>query len=424
MKKKEKCVLPSYKKLMDVGLSGLCIAKGKHPEKFSHIKQEKLIRTIEENVRLAEELSKNNKNILPNRVWLRENGYGILVSAISRCPEKFDHIKQEKLLKTVDEHVKIAEELAKNNKGILHPQSWLQNNGYGGLSSMMSKYPDKFSHIKQEKLTRTIKENVRLAEDLAKKNNGILYSKKWLRENGYDGLYVCIAKYPNKFSHIEQEKLIKTIDQYVKIAEDLAKKNNGILPGGGWLVKHKYSGIFKYLKKYPEKFSHIKQNYKGGNTIEKNIKIAEDLAKNNNGLLPNCTWLSKNRYLCVYKSLLKYPEKFAHIKQEKLFKTVDEQIRIAEKLAKRNKEILPNTYWLIKNGYKALAQSMYKHPEKFAHVKQKKIKKTVKEHIKKYKELIKNNNGVHYSVYWLQNNGYYGLAGCIKKHPEKFKNIK
>ena len=369
MKKKEKCVLPSYKKLMDVGLSGLCIAKGKHPEKFSHIKQEKLIRTIEENVRLAEELSKNNKNILPNRVWLRENGYGILVSAISRCPEKFDHIKQEKLLKTVDEHVKIAEELAKNNKGILHPQSWLQNNGYGGLSSMMSKYPDKFSHIKQEKLTRTIKENVRLAEDLA-------------------------------------------------------KKNNGILPGGGWLVKHKYSGIFKYLKKYPEKFSHIKQNYKGGNTIEKNIKIAEDLAKNNNGLLPNCTWLSKNRYLCVYKSLLKYPEKFAHIKQEKLFKTVDEQIRIAEKLAKRNKEILPNTYWLIKNGYKALAQSMYKHPEKFAHVKQKKIKKTVKEHIKKYKELIKNNNGVHYSVYWLQNNGYYGLAGCIKKHPEKFKNIK
>ena len=40
-----------------------------------------------------------------------------------------------------------------------------------------------------------------------KKVKGILPSKKWLIKNGYRELVKCMEKHPEKFAHIEQNKL-------------------------------------------------------------------------------------------------------------------------------------------------------------------------------------------------------------------------
>lgn len=211
MKMKPKCILPNQKWLLNNGVIGLAQCIRKYPEKFAHIKQEKMLKTTEEHVRIAENLARKNNNILQNIFWLNKNGYRDLSAIISKYPEKFAHIKQSKKYKTIEEQVKIAEDLAKSNKGFLPSSGWLQKNGYNGLSQMIYKYPKRFSHIKQEKLIKTIDEAINEAEELAKKNNNILQNPWWLITNGYRYLYKFIRKYPERFSHIKQIKLRKAI---------------------------------------------------------------------------------------------------------------------------------------------------------------------------------------------------------------------
>ncbi len=109
---------------------------------------------------------------------------------------------------------------------------------------------------------KTIKEHIAIAEQLAKDNNGILPSQNWLRNNNYIGLYCCIIKFPEKFKHIEQEKKFKTIEEQVVIAQQLAKDNNGILPSPYWLKNNGYSAIEVMIRRHPEKFKHIEQKKK------------------------------------------------------------------------------------------------------------------------------------------------------------------
>ena len=72
----------------------------------------------------------------------------------------------------------------------------------------------------------------------------------------------------------------KTVEETVKIAEGLAKNNHGLLPDSRWLTRHGYSRILPAMKKYPEKFKHIKREYKQiRKPIRDYVKLAEKYLK-------------------------------------------------------------------------------------------------------------------------------------------------
>lgn len=326
-------------------------------------------KSVDEWVVIAEKLAEDNGGILPNYLWLRKNGYHGLTSCMFIHPEKFHHIKQLKSYVDLSEHQSTAEKLAKENGGILPSGKWLKNNGYSGLKKAIYKYPDQFRSFKQEKLQKSIKDHIKTAEKLAKENGGTLQCGNWLKTNGYSGLNFVMGKYPDEFKHIKQEKKRKKLDEQVLLADKLAKENGGILPNQAWLQNNCHSGLAHCIVKYPNSFKHIKQEYKGGIKIDEHIKLSKKLAKENGGILPATSWLKNNGYSKIVQAKQDHPEQFSIFKQEKLYKTIDEWVLVAIDLAKENGGILPCGNWLKKNGYGGLDSSMYQNPNKFKHIK-------------------------------------------------------
>jgi len=255
---------------------------------------------------------KKAKGVLPSYTWIRKNGLSGLCSYMYKHPEIFEHIDQEKFIKFADEYVKIAEELEKKY-GVLPKPKWLKENGHTNLTSCMLRNPLKFAHITQEKSFKKINEYVKIAEDLEKKY-GTMPRYKWLRENGYTNLAACKIKYPERFAHIKQDNCLRTLNEWVKFAEDL-EDEHGILPNAIW-VQNKYSGLYKNILLYPEQFTHIKQE-KLQKTVDEWVKIAEEMEKQY-GKLPNPSWLQKNGFDNLYNCKRRHPEKFSHIKQFKV----------------------------------------------------------------------------------------------------------
>lgn len=184
-----------------------------------------------------------------------------------RYPDLFSHIEQARTKKTLREHVADAEQLAADNGGVLQNSFWLQNNGYRALYMAMRTKPALFSHLVQERKFKQPEEWVPIAEQLAADNGGSLPNYRWLTKEGYNGLPQIMKKYPNLFSHITQNKLRKTSEEWIPIAEQLATENGG-LPSTSWLIKNGYNGLYEARKKHPHFFSHIltlaKASGKGG----------------------------------------------------------------------------------------------------------------------------------------------------------------
>jgi hypothetical protein len=274
------------------------------------------VKTPEEYVKFAEKLANENNRILPCLRLLETNGYYGLVHCIRNYPELFKHIKQDyRGGKDPKEWVDIAEKLAEKNGGILPHYSWLYKNGYSGLCNCIKYNPELFKHMKWSKKTRTPEENVKLAEKLSRENGGILPSSEYLVKSKNSGLKSCMLKHPELFKHIKQEKIFKTPEEHVKTAEQLIKKNNGILPHYAWLKKNDYGDLNHCIKAYPELFKHIKQE-NHSKTPEEHVKIAKKLIKENGGILPKHRWLSKNGYNDLNACMKAHPELFKGIKQK------------------------------------------------------------------------------------------------------------
>jgi len=96
---------------------------------------------------------------------------------------------------------------------------------------------------------------------------------------------------------------------------------------------------------------------------------AEQLAAENGGELPHAAKL--RRMGVLYKAIYNRPEDFAHIKMKKYtHRSLQEKVARAEKLAEENGGYLPASSDLrILDG--GLRQTMQKHRELFAHIKQK-----------------------------------------------------
>jgi N6-adenosine-specific RNA methylase IME4 len=196
--------------------------------------------------------------------------------------------------------------------GILPSKSWLQANGYNRLYQAMKAHPERFAHIQREHKRNTPGEWVSVAERLARKC-GKLPSRGWLLANGCDGLYQAMWAHPERFAHIQRERKYHTPDEWVSVAERLARKH-GRLPSPGSLQAYGYRGLYDAMRAHPKRFAHIQQEHKL-RTPDEWVSVAERLARKH-GKLPSPGWLQANGYNWLYRAMWAHPEKCAHIQRE------------------------------------------------------------------------------------------------------------
>ena len=420
-------IVPMWFWLKKNGYGGLALAMHHHPELFAHLEWEnKGGRLAKEWVSVAERLAKENDGKIPNLMKLREMGYGPLGQAIERYPELFAHLEWEnKRGRLAKEWVSVAERLAKENDGKLPVQAWLHKNGYGGLVGALQVHPELFAHLECETgKGRKPEEWVSIAERLAKENDGKLPCIYWLQENGYSALCPVLKANPELFVHLEQEyKRHKSPEEWVPVAEKMAKENGGTVPTKGWLKKNGLGSLGNMLRKYPELFAHLKQE-RGRMKPEEWVPIAERLAKENDGKLPIKLWIHKNGYGGLVGALQVHPELFAHLEQEnKNGRSPEEWVPVAERLAKENGGMVPS-YARMKNGYSGLYAAKYNCPELFAHLEWEKKYGKILEWVPVAERLAKENDGKLPRECWMRNNGYGGLGTAMSNHPELFAHLK
>lgn len=176
------------------------------------------------------------------------------------------------------------------------------------------------------------------------------------------------------------ERQQKSTEDWVPVAEGIACETGGTLPSLWELEKNGHDALADAMRRRPELFAHIpraigkkegKNRGKKGRPPEEWVPVAEELARENGGMLPHGKWLQKNKYQALYRAVHFYPELFAHIPQQKKERgnSPEEWVPVAEELAKQNSGVLQSAFWLRKN-YKGLSMAMYKRPELFAHIPQ------------------------------------------------------
>lgn len=263
-------------------------------------------------VKEAEIIAEANEGVLPTPFWLQSNGFTRLREIIIKNPKAFKHIKQGKRRKTILQHVRFAEKLAKENEGLLPYALSLRERGHMSLNICMKKYPQMFDHIDQEKVQKNSKEWIKIAEKIVKENNGTLYSISNLQQIGYGGLIVCMERHPDMFSHIEKNKIIsRNPEQWVYIANEIAKENEGFLCSQKQLFKKGYRGLLSCMERHPDMFSHIKKrkyvrtckngsDKKFQDALNKHLKKVKEITKENEGITPSLTRKNYGNTLYVF----------------------------------------------------------------------------------------------------------------------------
>lgn len=160
---------------------------------------------------------------------------------------------------------------------------------------------------------------VSIAEDMAQKNGGRLQSVAWLVGNGFVGLYAAMLNKPSLFKHIEQDRHLKSPEEWVVIAKEMANKNGGQLQSMQWLEKNGHTGLTQTIRKYPGLFGRVKQKtiYRQHRTPEQWVSVAHELVRENGGKFPQVRWLNKHGYSGLYESMRNHPSLFAHFKRER-----------------------------------------------------------------------------------------------------------
>jgi hypothetical protein len=210
---------------------------------------------------------------------------------------------------------------------------------------------------------RTPAEWVLVAECLVEEY-GAIPSHSWILDNELTALTACMRKHPELFTHTPQKRKNKTPSEWVVIAEELAREHGG-LPHGSWLFMNNLGGLAGCVRNHPTFFAHIRQ-IKKTRTPTEWVALAEQLATEHGGL-PIRQWFITNGLGGFIECLRKYPERFAHIPQKKGKRTPQEWLPIAEGLANEHGG-LPNSRWLRMHGYTPLYACTRNHPKLFAHL--------------------------------------------------------
>lgn len=219
------------------------------------------------------------KSYLNFKIPRQQDKYKIKIKEIKDKIRQIEKIEQEKIIKielekleeirkqikdmrkqeSIKIRVKEGEILASYCNGILPPALWLQNHKFCSLNIYMRENPESFKHIKQNKRQKSIAEQVKIAETIAKNNGGQLPHPLLLRETGYISLNICMKKYPCMFKHLQQKKVQRNLKEWLIIAKRLMEENNGEIPSYKQTVKMGYGGLFSRMKRYPAEFKHIKK---------------------------------------------------------------------------------------------------------------------------------------------------------------------
>ena len=256
--------------------------------------------------------------------------------------------------RTPQEWVPIAEELAKQNGGKLATAAWLDSHGYNALVQIIHKYPELFAHIPQERTTRSLEEWVVVAEETARKHSGILPGTGWLRIHGLSGLDSQIRKCPEAFRHIERANACKSVAQWVSIAEKLAHDNGGALQGTSWLRTHGHRGLAGLLYQQPEVFSHIPQEVRGTRNKLLAIRGGQDGEK-----IAGCLGV-------LFEPTPQRGGVVSNLQKQRNTGMLRDHVQAAELLADESGGALQGVRSLMKIS--GLYDAMRNHPEAFTHI--------------------------------------------------------
>lgn len=131
---------------------------------------------------------------------------------------------------------------------------------------------------------RVMAKRLKLAEKLAKNNGGKLPNPWKMIQQGHNGLYRYIHRHQEAFEHFEVEDAvdreptkrngegsfnIAIREEHLETARQLAKKNDGVLQDVSWLMRHGYTRLASYIKTYPYVFVHLNGKPKRGLTHKK-----------------------------------------------------------------------------------------------------------------------------------------------------------
>jgi len=255
-----------------------------------------------------------------------------------------------------------------------------------------------------------------------KKAKGKLPPFTWLRNNGFGGLNRCMDRYPELFAHIEQEyEGGRSLEENVKLAEKIAEEHNGILPIRAWLYKNGYGGMVQKMEDCPEAFAHIKQN-RFKKTCEDYRKEARIVADEHDGILPSFSWLSHNGLEKLAQYIRKNKDKFKDFKQKKKIRSLDEWVEYAEGLEQKHGK-LPCSAWLRKNNLGGLSISIRSHPARYAHIQQDRKLMTL-DHWVKVAEDLEKEHGEIPCQRKLRQMKLSGLVSSMRLHPDEYAHIK
>ena len=162
---------------------------------------------------------------------------------------------------------------------------------------------------------------------------------------------------------------------------------------------------------------------RGFKTLEDCVQAAQILAEANGGKLPNDNWLRNNKHWSIINALRQHPEAFNGLEQVRKYKTLDEHVEDAKKLATANGGKLPGRLWLIRNKHSGLDHAMQNNPDAFADIDQERTRRTLVETVEKAKTMAEANGGKLQNSKWLENNGHNDILHVMRKHPEAFKDI-
>ncbi len=282
----------------------------------------------------------------------------------------------------------------------------------------------------------------------------------WMREAGFDKIWrndifdnllsfgtgVCDIKTFKEFREVYGEN--KTVEEWVKIAEDLEKIYE-TLPIDYWLHNNGYEGLTICKRKNSEKFAHIIQDRNERVTPpEERDKEVFEVVEKNNGFIPTYSEFVDMNKKSLYRYIYLNYEKFKHIKLSKpknmFIKTDKEKRDFAESIAFKNGGVLPTQVNLAKDpNTKALAEYIRKEPNIFKYMMQYWEKtyniriigtdiifsskegnvKLAKER-RKYAESLTDEKNILPKGGHLIENGNSVIVSDIRNHPERYKGMK
>jgi hypothetical protein len=115
---------------------------------------------------------------------------------------------------------------------------------------------------------RTLEQHVKIAERYAAENGGSLPTRCMIRRTD-NALYIAMGRRPDLFAHISKDRARerKGVAFYVTLAERLAKANGGAIPHFSWLVKNgtnNETNLAHVIVRRPECFQHLVQEVRNG----------------------------------------------------------------------------------------------------------------------------------------------------------------